>query len=160
MGKLILGRLLPHRFGPGPLQRTFFERAVPPEQHVSIARFGLKWKPSKIPFELVSTLNFHRNKLGPCQNRRRAVFFHSFRKMRGAPFSFEKAPHQRKNALNNEEIDRGCRVASWTLFCLRPHGTPFHRPSSSIYSTAYRTRGSNVIVNNHDVRNKTGSGQD
>jgi hypothetical protein len=30
--KLIFGRLLPHRFGPGPLQRTFFERAVPPKR--------------------------------------------------------------------------------------------------------------------------------
>jgi hypothetical protein len=68
MGKLILGRLVPHRFGPGTLQRTFFERAVPPEQHVSMARFGLKWKSSK-------NANIDRNKMGSGKNASSAVFF-------------------------------------------------------------------------------------
>jgi hypothetical protein len=127
MRKLILGRLLRHRFGPEPLQRMFFERAVPPAS----SRITRLDRTVRIKMESV-------------QNARRAVFFYiSGKSARRAVFFRKSAPKedaQRKSASRQgNRSGMGRFVDIFESEWKRPHGTPFHRPSTSlIYSIAER----------------------
>jgi hypothetical protein len=156
MRELILERLLPPRFGPGPSQRTFFERAVPPEQHVSMARFGLKETPSKMPGLSISILNFLRNNMGSGKSARRAVFFLNFwKKCEARLFLSKKAPHQQERRTRS---GMGLPHRRRQRFRLRPHGTPFHRHDHHHRYTPWPNE-RQQRDRDHDVRNKTGSGQ-
>jgi hypothetical protein len=94
MRKLIFGCLLPHRFGSGTLQRTIFERAVPPSRSRITRLDGtvrIKMESVQNACRIDSILNFHWywNKMGirlKCEARcflfrisgkssRRAVFY-------------------------------------------------------------------------------------
>jgi hypothetical protein len=148
MRKLIFERLLLHRFGSGTSQRTFFERAVSPSRSGATRLDGTV-----------------RIKMESVQNACRVDFYFKFpsvleqygdpAKMRGALCSFpyfqksaRRAAFYRKSAVPKEARfpQQRNRSGMGQPLCGRlhlrlrketfPHGTPFHRPSSSIYSMA------------------------
>jgi hypothetical protein len=134
MRKLFLGRLLPHRFGPGLLQRTFFERAVPPGRSV-VARLDgtVRIKMESVQnANLVSFfLNIRLQQNGirqKCEARR--FLFYISRK------SAKRAVRFRKRRPIKETWLRG-RLRSSPKGIVRT-ARLFHRPPSSICSMVER----------------------